>query len=236
MPNHIKNKIQLIGEDQKINKVFEAFNTHYPATLNKAYDGSIICRNKDGDVGWFNANTGKFKRREKKDVQGLPDGWSMEIKESFDAFPDFEKVIPPPENIFRGNLGDEEREMCKREGRPNWYDWNYENWGTKWNSYSHTRIGGSTFLFETAWAGVVNIVREMSKMFPDVEFYYKWSDEDTGYNCGEVRLKNGEGDVHIPEGGSNEAYEIAFELRPERKSWYKIIDGQYVYDENAELI
>ena len=48
---------------------------------------------------------------------------------------DFEKIIPPPDNMFRDNLGSNEREQCAREGRPNWYDWQTESWGTKWNAY-----------------------------------------------------------------------------------------------------
>ncbi|MDA3780456.1 MAG: hypothetical protein PF487_09615 [Bacteroidales bacterium] len=40
---------------------------------------------------------------------------------------DFNKIIPQPENIFNGNLGEKERQMCEDEGRPNWYDWNIEN-------------------------------------------------------------------------------------------------------------
>lgn len=44
---------------------------------------------------------------------------------------DFQKIIPMPANIFRGNLGEKER---KEHGENNWYDWGRANWGTKWNS------------------------------------------------------------------------------------------------------
>ena len=44
-------------------------------------------------------------------------------------------VVPEPSDMFRGPLGDEEREMCEAEGRPNWYDWRNDNWNTKWDIY-----------------------------------------------------------------------------------------------------
>jgi hypothetical protein len=42
-------------------------------------------------------------------------------------------LVPQPENVFRGSLGQKEREMCEENGIPNWYDWNRSNWGTKWD-------------------------------------------------------------------------------------------------------
>ena len=48
---------------------------------------------------------------------------------------DFNKVIPMPDNIFKGNLGPKEREMY---GKNNWYDWSIKNWGTKWNAINAT--------------------------------------------------------------------------------------------------
>ena len=63
---------------------------------------------------------------------------------------------PQPDNIFRGNLGDKEREECIKKGIPNWYDWNCENWGTKWDS-CHVEFIDETantvdIQFETAWS------------------------------------------------------------------------------------
>lgn len=42
-------------------------------------------------------------------------------------------MVPQPENIFLGDAGEEERKECETKGIPHWYDWNYSNWGTKWD-------------------------------------------------------------------------------------------------------
>ena len=238
MPNHVKNKLELIGSIEDIERMFSMFNTHKPASLKITHDNLVICRDKnakDWSCGWFNLKTGMFKRRGMDNISGLPDGWELEILQPVDMFPDFEKVIAPPENIFNGDLGEEERQMCIKEGRPNWYDWNVANWGTKWNSYSHEKESYNVFTFETAWSSVVAIVLEMSKKFPEVEIVYSYADENTGYNCGILRFKGGELlSKNIPAGGSCEAYELAFSLRPDIAEEYKLVDGEYEYVEEEE--
>ena len=75
---------------------------------------------------------------------------------------DFEKVIPSPENMFRDNLSQEDKERLAAEGVPNWYDWRSANWGTKWNACHHEgpveiqdyegmNMKQATYRFETAW-------------------------------------------------------------------------------------
>lgn len=65
---------------------------------------------------------------------------------------DFNAVVKTPSNIYQGNLGQEERRI---HGKNNWYDWNTENWGTKWNAYDvHYTDGGDNFIviqIDTAW-------------------------------------------------------------------------------------
>ena len=44
---------------------------------------------------------------------------------------DFNILIPKPDNIYNGDIGDEEK---KKYGTNTWYIWNCVNWGTKWNA------------------------------------------------------------------------------------------------------
>ena len=97
----------------------------------------------------------------------------------------FEKIIPPPENIFRGNIGNKEREYCEKNNIPNWYDWNTANWGTKWNaSYcelNSNQEGHMVLLFETAWALPVPILERIEEMvrqdFKKIEIYGEFIEE-----------------------------------------------------------
>lgn len=65
---------------------------------------------------------------------------------------DFEKIIPMPKDIYRGELGEKER---KKYGKKNWYDWSIDNWGTKWNAttdYINIDDDRISIRFSTAWA------------------------------------------------------------------------------------
>ena len=120
---------------------------------------------------------------------------------------DFNKVIPMPDNIFKGNLGPKEREMY---GKNNWYDWSIKNWGTKWNSYNSTKEDDK-LCFQTAWSSPHPVIKKLSEMFPDVSINHKWADEDIGQNCGEREYFNGEEiSCKFPE-NDKEALEFAME-------------------------
>lgn len=92
---------------------------------------------------------------------------------------DFNKIIPMPEEIFRGNLGQKEKELF---GENNWYDWSVANWDTKCNSYGYDDFpaygGGSEMYFLTAWSRPESVIKQLSVMFPDVQLQHAWADED----------------------------------------------------------
>ena len=97
---------------------------------------------------------------------------------------DFEKIMPMPPEIYRGDLGQRERDLY---GESNWYDWSVANWGTKWNAYEFPERPyqmGEPLCFLTAWTPPHPILEKLSQMFPGIEITHEWADEDYGQNCG----------------------------------------------------
>jgi hypothetical protein len=84
-------------------------------------------------------------------------------------------MVPQPKDMFHGNLGSEEREMCIEKGIPNWYDWQVANWGTKWDvsteGLQFTDNGDGTAeisgWFDSAWS-------------PPIEAYQTFCDDMDG--------------------------------------------------------
>lgn len=154
---------------------------------------------------------------------------------------DFDKIIPMPEDVCRGDLGLKEREIY---GKNNWYDWSIVNRGTKWGSYGYGNFppydGGSEIRFLTAWSRPEPVIVKLSQMFPDAQFQHAWADEDIGCNVGEVLYQDGEELEHdIPTAHSKEAYEMSAEIRDLELSefglFYDEETGNYEYRDNEEL-
>ena len=64
-------------------------------------------------------------------------------------------MVPMPDKIFKGNLGEAER---KKYGHDNWYDWAIANWSTKWDvcdGFASVHKEGDEYSvelsFNTAW-------------------------------------------------------------------------------------
>ena len=124
---------------------------------------------------------------------------------------DFNKIIPMPDYIFRGNLGTEER---AKFGENNWYDWSISHWGTKWNAYSFGEYEDSNSIsFQTAWTAPHPVLQALSNKFPNITLIHQWADEDIGANVGKIEYKSGESiNEYYPETQSKEAYEMAADI------------------------
>jgi hypothetical protein len=153
-----------------------------------------------------------------------------------DEFIDFNKIIPQPDDLHMGNVSMEDRERTKGH---NWYDWNCENWGTKWGAYSQD-LEGNVLRFDTAWSMPLPVIVALSAMFPDREFHLRWADEDFGCNTGIMLLKGGE----ITEGGaldnsSPAAYKNAVDINyggelPDYYRWLADGTAEYIDEDEDE--
>ena len=107
---------------------------------------------------------------------------------------DFNKLVPMPTEYLKTG---------------EWYNWRWNNWGTKWNAYEEEYDGGNTISFLTAWAPPHEVIEALSEQFPGVYFTHRWAEEEIGVDVGQREYLNGVcvGDIE-PEGEA-EAIAIA---------------------------
>jgi hypothetical protein len=88
----------------------------------------------------------------------------------------FEKIIPPPADMFQGNLGEKERRECAAKGIPNWHEWQSENWDTKWDACrveveekEFASCVMLTYRFATAWSPPEKVIARLRQDWPEFE-------------------------------------------------------------------
>jgi len=90
-------------------------------------------------------------------------------------------------------------------GFDNWYDWQVNNWGTKWDAHvcSETKNEDSFHVwFDTAWSPPTLWLEKVHNMFPDLSFELKYEEEGMGFwGSVEVNARDGR---WIEEGGDIE--------------------------------
>lgn len=215
MPNYVKNRLTVIGNEKEVfafiksdESVFD-FNKIIPMPEGLKIDDSSL--GNDGMRYLLLKADGCFHKNE-----------AAEMKSRLEEKCQFDIAIA---------LGKKYLINIANTGHKTWYGWSKENWGTKWNALEPNIVSEKLIEFDTAWNGVVSLIEKLSAIFPDVVFEYKYADEDTGCNCGYGTIKNGVSEMVFPEKYSREAYELAFELRPDCAEDYVLKDGNYVSKE-----
>lgn len=66
------------------------------------------------------------------------------------------------------------------------HEWCYENWGTKWN-FSDTELideddGTLYYFFDTAWAPPEPVIKQMAKVFPELDFELRYFEGSNQFN------------------------------------------------------
>lgn len=96
---------------------------------------------------------------------------------------DFDKIRPQPktkEECPKEYICDAKKEHIQAcEGREwfNWYKWNRDNWGTKWNAcetYVYDKVKGElTITFSTAWCAPEALMRKLRDTNPQLKMKYE---------------------------------------------------------------
>ena len=93
-------------------------------------------------------------------------------------------------------------ENIRLYGAEDWYEWNIQNWGTKWNASStsiqileddlfHVR-------FNTAWSPPIEWIKKIVPMYPELEFELTFDEESYAF-CGKISAIEGEIDMEVGE-------------------------------------
>jgi hypothetical protein len=231
MPNWVITKIYITGPEDKI----------------KEFEGKCLRPNRDED-GEFQrtfsfdrikqrpeelANTispsPKPEVRKVKDMQGneIVVEVYRDIINEWDIQSAIKRGETPPEPIPCNNATpDQQEELRRKYGHSDWYGWNCDNWGTKWDcSDSHYTEEDKILQFQTAWACPEKIIAEMKLAFPDLRFDGSYADEDFGSNVGYIE----DGLLYPLENLSEEACETAATLWG-HEGYYDDEEGRWIFD------
>lgn len=63
--------------------------------------------------------------------------------------------------------------LTEKYGASNWYDWQVQNWGTKWDVDAEVQDcddAGINITFDSAWAPPCQAIASLAKLFPSLTF------------------------------------------------------------------
>jgi hypothetical protein len=214
MPNHITNRLTIIGTEEQVaqvraeikgDKEDQYIDFHKIAPIPKELEGTIspmrIISQEEYDIQEKKIATNDLTENEKN--WGISRGLTQALAD----------------------------EYKKKFGHCDWYGWQTSNWGTKWNAYEQVEHDANVIEFDTAWSTPYSLLVNLSKKYPQVTFEVEYADEDFGYNVGKYVLLNGETiEENIPDGGSQEAIEMAMDIKGDDEYYLE----SYLVDEADE--
>ena len=219
MPNYVANLLTLKCKDPERIKKFCSRLPHLeeaPEELGFDFNEYVSCPEELKPENVPECSSGDYAIRFIKQ-------WKAEHPHERYHKEDLEKA-----NLSRADikLGRKYMHNIKKYGYKTWYDWNIDNWGTKWNACNplvtvaldYTEV---TISFDTAWSAPIPVIRKIAQMFPDFSGTFNWADEDFGYNSGYAFINQGEISGDYYEGGSEEAIQNYFLTHPGDEEYYR---------------
>jgi hypothetical protein len=73
-----------------------------------------------------------------------------------------------------------------KEKEKDWYNWRWDNWGTKWDAYEICDItrqeNFAQLVFYTAWSPPKKWLEKVMQKYPELDYILYWIDEDFPYS------------------------------------------------------
>lgn len=222
MPNWVTNNVRINADETLLAKIREEVKgTPYSNGEDREFDFNTIAPIPTELVGTTSPTKIISQEDYDKQEERIAKGDLTEGEKTF--------------GVSRGITQEMHDDFVERFGFADWYGWQINNWGTKWNASSVYWSDDNDFVsFNTAWSTPFDLLVALSKKYPQATFEIEYADEDFGYNVGRYVLQNGEEiDTEIPEGGSKEALEMAINIQGGED--YYLGDDFCDVDEDEEL-
>jgi hypothetical protein len=223
MPNHITNRLRVMGESKRISKFFNEISC--PESSARICFNKIIPMPKILEYNPHNGIETAIKKKYNIALNDNPLIRFLEIENRRKQALEFEGQ---DKILFEQGC-----KAYEQTGFISWYDWRIENWGTKWDAYDtpDNRDTEDTIFFSTAWNAPIKIIFKLIDLATKLDLYleYDYADEDIGHNAGRVIIRHQEAWTCKIKDGSKYAYDLAFNLNPESKKYYKLINDKYIY-------
>lgn len=253
MPNHVTNILTITGPEElvariksEISGVFDDGDPMY-IDFNKIVPRPDTLNITSGTTTSNGIAILKYRAGDPSDIRKIM-GYNWATK-----FETEEDLITHMIDKNLANLEEAQKALdnIRDYGHQDWYSWSTSNWGTKWNAYSQEAKEDGTIKFETAWSTPYPVMEALSRKYPEAVISMRYADEDFGHNVGEYTLQAGDlVDETTPEGGSDEAFELAANIQDE-PNWatdrlydieaecaddleeYEISSIRYIYDKGV---
>lgn len=202
MPNHIKNRLTVLGGDYDLSAIasFSDIEPMPKDLIDTPYDSVAI--EVDNVLDSL-----KFVPTDLMDVH-------EKIKDLYDKHPK-DKV-----NKLLNNH--------EKYGYINWYKWAVVNWGAKWDMYDGD-CQDNILTFNTAWSAPIQWYKTLAKTLPEgVSIKVEYASEDIGSVVGEIILTKDNVEPMEFKDESYYAYKKAIELL-HLEDEVKFIDGEWVW-------
>lgn len=97
---------------------------------------------------------------------------------------DFEKIMPYPDDIYRGPLTEE---ALKQYGDKNWYEWNKVHWEAYYNAYDTHKCKNGV-QFTTAWKPPIKLMFTLFGQLGAAKMEFDWCSLWKPGGCGHMEL------------------------------------------------